>query len=29
MDDFSKSATLLVLASELYDATDYIEEPYK
>jgi len=28
MDDFSKSATLLVLASELYDSADYIDEPY-
>ncbi len=28
MDDFSKTATLLVLSSERYDSTDYIDEPY-
>tara|TARA_B110000211_G_scaffold164064_1_gene185232 strand:- start:2143 stop:2505 length:363 start_codon:yes stop_codon:yes gene_type:complete len=28
MDDFSDSATLLVLASEYYEADDYINEPY-
>jgi quercetin dioxygenase-like cupin family protein len=28
MDNFSKSATLLVLASEDYDVDDYIHEPY-
>ena len=28
MDDFSDSATLLVLASEYYEAEDYIHEPY-
>jgi dTDP-4-dehydrorhamnose 3,5-epimerase-like enzyme len=29
MDGFSKMATLLVLASEYYDANDYIDKPYK
>ena len=28
MDNFSKSATLLVLASEYYDVNDYIDETY-
>jgi hypothetical protein len=28
MDYFSKSATLLVLASEYYDVNDYIDETY-
>ena len=28
MHSFSESSTLLVLASETYDATDYIVEPY-
>lgn len=29
MDDFSEDAVLLVLASELYDACDYVTEEYK
>ena len=29
MDSFSQGAVLLVLASEYYDASDYIDEPYK
>ena len=28
MDNFSKDAVLLVLASEYYDASDYIDKPY-
>ena len=28
MDNFSKNSTLLILASEVYDADDYIDEPY-
>ena len=28
MGDFSDTATLLVMASELYDISDYIDEPY-
>lgn len=28
MDSFSSGAVLLVLASEYYDASDYIDEPY-
>lgn len=28
MQDFTTSATLLVLASELYDSSDYIDEKY-
>ena len=28
MDDFSPDCVLLVLASELYDVADYIDEPY-
>lgn len=29
MDSFSESCILLVLANELYDASDYIDEPYE
>ena len=29
MDSFSPGAVLLVLASEYYDASDYIDEPYE
>ena len=28
MDNFSKNSTLLILASEVYDIDDYIDEPY-
>lgn len=28
MDNFSKGSVLLVLSSEYYDRSDYIEEPY-
>lgn len=29
MDNFSQDAILLVMANEMYDVNDYIDEPYK